>query len=441
MNLHHLRSCLLGALALWLGACSSDAQTLRIDDGYLTPEQAKTIRDSWPKETRQQLIDYVYSNRFNRQVRPCGEDPALENVPAVKLSGKGFKLPRRHRDDLSCALVEAGIYLLGERGRSSTDFVTLVGVADGERVLEIEVQRDEGGVVQQVYGLHAPDIGRLLLRPRPDNAPGVGRFGKKVEREVSASQSLDAVRALLGNASFDLSVVGFGLAPDETDPKDEPGCAETGKCPLLACGPAPSDQAVLRQALFSAEDKREIVCPTLERWQTERHRISSPTDNVVRRALVIAAISRAPESDTRRDGVRIVTEHSTSGTRFVGFSELLPGLVTTPVLSQTVRKVEVIGCEGDKRRQRCEAKVALEVFSRVVNMPRNMPQTALVESLGFPSRSFEKTMTLEFRRRNARWELQDAEKTADALFDLQDARITKTVSDYLVEKLRAMPPR
>ncbi|MEO0421568.1 MAG: hypothetical protein AAF184_04490 [Pseudomonadota bacterium] len=439
MNLHHLRLLLLGVLALGLGACSSDAQTLRVDDGYLTPEQAKAIQDGWPKETRQQLIDHVYSNRFNRRIRPCGEDPALADVPAAKLSGKGFKLPRRHGDDLSCALVEAGIYLLRERGRSGTDFVTLVGVADGEQVLEIEVQRDEDGVVQQVYGLHAPEIGRLLLRPRPDGAPGIGRFGKKVEREVSAKQSLDALRALLGEAEFDLSPVGFGLAPDETDPKDEPGCAETGKCPVLACGPAPSDQAILRQALFSAKDKQEIVCPTLARWQTERHRISSPSDAVVRRALVIAAISRAPESDTRRDGTRIVTEHSNSGTRFVAFSELLPGVVTTPVLSHTVRKVQVIGCEGDKRRQRCSAKVALEVFSRAVNMPKNMPQTALIESLGFPSRSFEKTLTFEFDRRNARWELRDADRVADELFDLQDARITKTVSDYLLEKLRAMP--
>lgn len=438
MNLYPLRFFLLGALALGLGACSSDAQTLRIDDGYLTAEQANAIRDSWPKETRQQLIDHVYSNRFNRQIRPCGEDPSLADLPAAKLSGKGFKLPRRHRDDLSCALVEAGVYLLSERGRTGTDFVTLVSVVDGEQVLEIEVQRDEDGVVQQVYGLHAPDVGRLLLRPRPDHAPGIGRFGKKVEREVSAAKSLDAVRALLGNADFDLSAVGFGLAPDETDPKDEPGCAETGECPVLACAPAPADEPILRQALFSAKDKREIVCPTLERWQTERHRISPPSDAVVRRALVIAAISRAPESDTRRDGTRVVTEHSTSGTRFVGFSELIPGLVTTPVLSSTVRDVEVTGCKGDERRQRCEAKVVLEVFSRAVNMPGNMPQTALVESLGFPSRTFEKTLALEFRRRNARWQLQDAEATADKLFDLQDARITKTVGDYLLEKLRAM---
>jgi hypothetical protein len=141
----------------------------------------------------------------------------------------------------------------------------------------------------------------------------------------------------------------------------------------------------------------------------------------------------------RRDGTRLVTEHTTSGIRFVGFSELMPGLMTTPVLSQTVREVQVGGCRGDRRRQWCDLKAEMEVFSRAVNMPPGMPQTALLETLGFPSRTFEKTLQLEFRRRNARWELQDGEKVADALFDLQDARITKTVGDYLVEKLRALP--
>lgn len=421
--------------------CSTDAQSLRIREGYLTPEQAEGIRASWSDAAKQQLIDHVYSNRFHRPTRPCGQDPAVE-VPAALLSGKGFDLPRRQRNDLSCALLEAEFYLLGERGRGTSDFVTLVGLVEGERVLEIEVQRDGDGVLQQVYGLYAPGEGRLLLRPRPAHAPGYSQFGNIQTLEVSAKKSLDAIRALLGTASFDLSAVGFGLAPDETDPKDEPGCAQTNKCPVLACAPAPLDTPVLRRSLFSAEDKREIVCPTLERWQTERHRISAPSDAVIRRALVLAVIARAPESDLRdRQGTRIVTEHSTSGTRFVAFSELLPGLVTTPVLSQAVREVQVSRCEGDKRRQRCEITVGVEVFSRVVNMPPTMPQTALVESLGFPSRSYESTLTVAFRRRNARWELQDGEQVADRLFDLQDARITKSTSDYLIEKLRARPRR
>ncbi|MEO0974487.1 MAG: hypothetical protein AAFX85_15465, partial [Pseudomonadota bacterium] len=303
------------ATLMCMSGCSSDAQSSLVDDGYLTPEQAKIITDRWPRELTQQLIDYVYSNRFNRPIRPCGQAPDSD-TPAALLSGDGFHLHRRYGGDLSCALVDADIYLLRERGRPDAKLITLVAVADSERVLEIEVERDADGKVLQVYGLNAPDLGRLLLRPRPDSAPGIGRFEKTIEQPVSAAKSLDAIRALLGTASFDLSAVGFGLAPDETDPKDEPGCAETGDCPLLACGPAPLDEPVLRRALFSAEDKREIVCPTLARWQTERHRISSPTDAVIRRALVLAVIARAPESDLRRDGVRMVTEHSTSGTRF-----------------------------------------------------------------------------------------------------------------------------
>ncbi|MEO0972925.1 MAG: hypothetical protein AAFX85_07495, partial [Pseudomonadota bacterium] len=125
--------------------------------------------------------------------------------------------------------------------------------------------------------------------------------------------------------------------------------------------------------------------------------------------------------------------------RFVGFSELMPGLVTTPVLSQTVRDVQVHRCEGNERRQRCHITAAVEVFSRAVNMPTDMPQTALVEALGFPSRRFEQSLDVEFRRRNARWVLQDDDELTDRLFDLTTARITKSTGQYLLEKLRTLP--
>ncbi|MEM9385531.1 MAG: hypothetical protein AAGA68_10755 [Pseudomonadota bacterium] len=205
----HQQRLLVAILAgLWLAGCAPRDRAPRIVDGYLTPAQADQIVQQWPDTLRDQLLRYVYSVDQNRYVRACGEDP-VRPLPAVRLAGDGFRLLAHHGDDLSCALAEADVFVLAERGAGVAGFTTLVAVVGGERVVEIEVERSARGVVQQVYGLYAPDLRhRLVLRPRPPEAP-MGD-GLVIEQSVTAHASLNAIRALLGRASFDLSAVGVG---------------------------------------------------------------------------------------------------------------------------------------------------------------------------------------------------------------------------------------
>ncbi|MEO0422695.1 MAG: hypothetical protein AAF184_10195 [Pseudomonadota bacterium] len=196
------------AASLLLVSCTPGDRTPRIVDGYLTPTQADRIIEQWPDSVRDQLVRYVYSVELNRYLRACGEDP-MRRLPAARLSGDGFRLPAHHGDDLSCALVEANVYLLAERGPRAAGFTTLVAVVASEHVVEIEVELSADGVVRQVYGLHAPALGhRLVLRPRPAEAPIDDAL--VIERRVTEQESLNAMRALLGRGAFDLSAVGVG---------------------------------------------------------------------------------------------------------------------------------------------------------------------------------------------------------------------------------------
>ncbi len=205
----------LPLLALLASACSSDAPVPRVDDGYLTPAQAERIVERWSDDVRDQLLEHVYSEQANRYVRACGKDP-LRALPAARLSGEGFQLSGHHANDLSCALAEAGVYLIAERGDGASP-TTLVTVADGTGVLEIEVQRTADGVVQQVYSLYAPEVGRLLLRPGPVDVPVTIIAGDVTEQPVTAAESLDAIRALLGRSEFDLSALGIAPTVNERE--------------------------------------------------------------------------------------------------------------------------------------------------------------------------------------------------------------------------------
>lgn len=211
MRCRRLSLPLLIALAACGGVACTPAPAPRVSGGYLTPEQVDAIIDRWPDRVRRQLITYVYAEQANRYVRACGKDPRRA-LPAARLSGEGFRLPARHGGDLSCALAEAGVYLLAERGQGA-EVTTLVAVVAGAQVIEIEVERSAKGVVHQVYGLYAPATGQgLRLRPRPDRVVLALGDDAVVEQPVSGAESLNAIRALLGRASFDLSAVGIEVA-------------------------------------------------------------------------------------------------------------------------------------------------------------------------------------------------------------------------------------
>jgi len=429
-------------LLLALAACKPTANVdaepkVHVEDGYIASDELARLAGQWTPELKEALRLNVYADRFNRFVKPCGDEPGGDTT-VLAIPGDGFGLARRHRDDLTCALAETGTVLISTRDVGG-GLEKLIAVRNEQDLLVLEVRRDASGAIAEVVSVHAPDVGLLILRPRPADAEHYSQFARRQERIVSTDRSLDAIRALLGQGEFDLSAVGIGPAPGETSPADESGCAETGNCAVAACAPARRDNSILRRELFSERDKNELICPTLARWQTERHLATPPDEALIKHALILAVQAIAPEADLSDGLNRVVTEHSRAGTRTIAFSPLAPGLLTTPIIFQTVRDVADVACEGNKRRQRCRAKAQAERFSRVVNLPPGTPQGALLETIGFPSLTYTKDLDLTFERRNARWELEDPEAVGNALLDPAGARIDKGMAGHLLDKLKALP--
>lgn len=406
---------------------------VEVGRGPLTLEQAEDLRALQTEEMREILFAYIFSGKYS-YVWPCGEHPE-DQFAEFDFSVKGLKPPRRNGRHLGCALTDAGVVPLAVR--TYADITNLVFTTRDGVVLGIETRTD-GTEITEVVSVRGFEHGILLLRDRKPEYPAFSRSAKRVERPVSAKESLRVFAALLGDEEMDLSPVGIGPAPGETSPDDEPGCAETGRCVVMTCGPSPEVAAHLREVMIAADTKRDLICPTLANWQTRRHLATAPDEDLIRRSLILATQTASPEEDISEGGMRVISVHTLSGTRLVAFAELAPGLMTTPVVAQEVEEVKNISCDGNARAQICDVTVVVEHVSRAANMPRNMPQTVLVETIGFPTRTFEKALRLPFKRENARWELQAADSVGIVLFDMKDARETKSPLEHMLDGMRQL---
>lgn len=425
-----LMFCVAGlAIAL---AQSAMAQ-VEVGRGPLTLTQAEEIRAARSDAVQQSLINNIFSQGRYTYLWPCGDHPDGQ-FDAFEFTVKGLRPPRRNGRDLGCALTDSGVVPLGVR--TYADITNLVFTTNN-LVLSVET-RMTGAEITEVVSVRGFEHGILLLRDRKPEYPAFSRSAKQVERPVSADESLRVFHALLSEDDFDISPAGIGPAPGETSPDDEPGCAETGRCVVMACGPSPEVAAHLREVMIAADTKRDLICPTLESWQTRRHLVTAPDKDLIRRALILATQAALPEEDVRDSGMRVISVHTLSGTRMVAFAEFAPGLMTTPVIAQEVEEVKDISCDGNARGQICDVTVVVEHVSWAANMPRNMPQTVLVETIGFPTRTFEKDLRLPFKRENARWELQAADAVGIVLFDLEDARETKSPIGHMLDGMRQL---
>ncbi|MEL7460569.1 MAG: hypothetical protein AAFX45_07410 [Pseudomonadota bacterium] len=411
---------------------SASAQ-VEVGRGPMTLAQAAELQAQQSDKTREILLSYIYPARYTF-LWPCGDHPEGQ-FDAFDFSVKGLKPPRRNGRDLGCALTDAGVVPLGMR--TYADITNLVFTTTDGLVLAIEARMD-GTEITEVVSVRGFEEGIVVLRERKPEYPAFSWANKTEERPVSARESLKVFDALLGDEEMDLSIVGIGPAPGETLPDDEPGCAETGRCQVLACGPSPQVAPHLAEVMIPTDTKMDLVCPNLESWQTRRHLATAPDEDLIRRALILATQAALPEDDIRDAGMRVISVHTLSGTRMVAFAELAPGLMTTPVVAQEVEEVKNISCDGNARAQICDVTVVVEHVSRAANMPRNMPQTVLVETIGFPTRTFEKDLRLPFKRENARWELQAADSVGIVLFDMKDARETKSPVEHMLDGMRQL---
>ncbi|SEA93435.1 hypothetical protein [Rubrimonas cliftonensis] len=446
------------ALAVCL-ARSAAAEAPRAVDGLAPPEQAAAYMASWSDAVRTQV--FMGAGRGARFVTPCARGlteaaaRAAWGVPPdrpvaldpLRLLAPGVDLAARHAGDFGCALIEAGFWPV-HLTFSGEGRLALTLVQDGARELLVEFETadplDAAEITVDAVSLVAPQRGGrpIVLRPRPaDAADHVGRREAET-RELSAAESLGALAAMAGLGTFDLAAAGVATEASRAEATAaaaaEPGCAETGACVVPPCGPARRDSAALREALYSPEDKA-MICETLAAWRTERHPPGAPDARIVRRALVMALQDLTPEEDVSEGIGRVVTEHSLSGTRFIVTNTLGVALMGLPLQAQTVRAVEVGRCRGDDARRTCEATAEVELFSRAVNMPESV-QKALVEAMLGPPRTYEARLSLDFVRRNARWELEAPRAVAGAALDWSEGLILKGPAAYFIEDVERLAP-
>jgi hypothetical protein len=454
----------VGGLAVTVsGGESSPAapSTGVVRDGLLDERAMMATIEPMLTEARELLVAHVYSEQFNRFVRPCAADLQIDEVRASRGLGKadlpslqqrlrlispGIPLPGDHAGDLSCMLAEAGVWILAVRD-TGPGRVVLTMLAGPGNLLEVEVETPVSADSEElkltaVSLVKSPVKGTaLLLRPRPaDAADLTGRFTRVTEAYMSATDSMRVLAALAGRGDVDLRTVGVTNPPQREAERlaraAEPGCAETGACEVMHCGPMQRDNDVTRAALFTPADKA-MICDALATWQTERHPPGGPDARTVRRALILALQADLPEADQAGPVSRVVVEHTLAGTRMLITSDLLPMLTTLPQVSQAVREVELEGCSGDPERQRCAVRAEVEVFSNARNMPAG-PQKEMLEAAFGTLGLVERSLSLDFERRNARWHLVDPGAVVAALTDRSAGVVRKGPIDYFVEGIEAM---
>lgn len=280
---------------------------------------------------------------------------------------------------------------------------------------------------------HAGNVGCALIE--------AGRWPLGIDRTGdgrAAIPLLGADGSLVGRGTYDLTAIGVQSAQDklaaDAAVAAEPGCAQTRACAVPACAPARRDNALLREALFSPDTKADI-CATLERWHTERHPAEAPTDDVARRAMILALQAAMPEQDVTDGLSRVVVEHSRAGTRFIAFNEIAPALFTIPLQVQTIRDASVGRCTGDAQALSCDVTVTVEIFSRAAHMPDSV-QKVLAEAMLGPPRTYDTETTVIFTRRNARWDIADPQAALEAALDWSDALIAKGPVEYFIEGIK-----
>lgn len=408
----------IAALCLALLASSAAAQELRAIDGLIPEEALMAQPGSLPPDQREALFEEIYSEFPSPVVRPCAKGLTREDYLAahgldpdtnltltpIRLEAD-LPLERRHAGDLTCALAEAGHWVAARHAREGGRTLLTV-IRDRTDVWQIEVTL-AGETITQVHRLR----------------PIRGAF-------VPAPPGLEVFAALLGRAETD------AFTPPRDPALDEPGCAETGACPVLACGPAIGGSDFLRQALFDAQMKAD-VCDRLRDYQTQRHAAGPPSDAVFRRLMVIAALQANPEIDVTEGGARVIVEHSAAGYRLVGTNALGLGLFSTPRLSWAIRDVTGTRCDGPEGGPlTCTAQVQVETFGVAPQIPAG-PQRVLLETLFGGEGLYTVTVEARLVRADARWVLSDPDAISAQLHGMDPATVGRSVTESVVEGLAA----
>lgn len=421
-------------LCLCLAACS-DTVSQQVPDipAALTDQQVSSIWNAWPESLRSEIVSQVYSDRFNTSYRLC-PDAAFkaEHSQPFDLSLSDTTLPSAANGDLGCALAGFGHWVVAGR-RSGDERQLLSLVHEGKRLLLVEVETDGNRITAVSVVSHPAKRRTLVMRNRPPEAASIiPRWHKTTKIQMSESESLDFLRAMVGQGSFDLAGIGIeDSAVLAARIEQEPGCAQTGECPPIPpCGPARRDNVLLKAAMYPPDQKAEI-CKHLAAWRHDRHDMAAPDEKVVKRALVLAIQDETPELDaSAADGSRVVAEHSKSGYRLISLSSIAPALMTIPRQHFVISDVENLMCKGNDRTQSCSADVSVQAYQRALNMP-NSVQRDLIESM---AREYRQPLQLRFERRYARWELVDHEETLADLRDWSEANVTKGFVDYFRER-------
>jgi len=404
------------AIVLALAAAPAAAQGMRATDGLIPEAEVIAQPMTLPPDQMEALFETLYQTFPSPVVRPCAKgltradvmtandiDPTSDfDFATIRLEAD-LPLERRHAGDLTCALAEAGHWVAG-REAAEDGRTLLTVIVGGAEIWQVEVTLT-GETVTQVHRLR----------------PVRGDF-------VPAPPGLEVFAALLGQAETD------AFTPPRDPAPDEPGCAETGACPVLACGPAIGDSDFLRAALFDAQMKAD-VCDRLRAYQTQRHDPGPPSDAVFRRLMVIAALQANPEIDVTEGGARVIVEHSAAGYRLVGTNALGLGLFSTPRLSWAIRDVTGTACTGPEAGPLdCTAQVEVETFGVAPQIPAG-PQREMLERLFGGEGLYTVTVAARLVRSDARWGLSDPEAVSAQLHGADPETVGRSVTESMVEGL------
>lgn len=423
-GMHKLTGLLLLSLFGLVHAAPTVAQ---VSDGMVTDAYLDGFRDRRTPAYNDMYI-YVLGSRGFVETRPCAAGVEVNEIQEpLRLEHPEIELAPRHMGDLTCAFAERGHIVIARRPTGEGREVLYIDY-DGNALLEVEIVH--GATAQEIASVALVStqlFGQMILfEDRPPEARDLIGRSRFQDLRGTPNAGLAFLKNLAGLGEFELAALGLNAVE----------VSDLSK-PLMACGIAKRDSAVLRNLLFDQETK-EIVCDRLETYQTERHAKGPPNNKTARRLLILALARSFPESDTLHpNGTRLIYEHSSAGIRMAILNNRLPNLSALPRISVAVRKATVRRCTGPESGPiTCRVTAEVERFGAAGNTPNSFQKELLETLLGGDS-LYEVELDLDLERKGVRWEVSDDAAVAAALMNFGDATVIRGFSESLLQGLRA----